>query len=449
MWFDWWYNSWFVGWFWLVSWFVGPWWRFVMQFRDVVSGVLFVCRCTLVFFVFLCVVGFFCMSLRRWILFVCHCDVDFFSFVVAPLGSLCLSLGHWVLFVCRCAVVFFSSACTLWVSLCSCRFNWEWVFDSISLSFLETKHWVIFYSLTLRVTKGDRNRFEVAAARAAQHNRMEWRVTRTSMRMKSSWVLCPVLRSDGCIARTQVQVKRCRDDGFNFWDIAAVMVEEHNELRTIRLLRIVSMWSIMKGTRRVWTASRGKVWLVKNFAREVQARFPHEEPSWTCFHRQSIREAKFRRWTFGAWRWLKLRYLELRMRILERIRRPWRRWRFVGPSCWQHGYWGGDEGQADLIQSTRRVCVRMDKMAPRSGVTKQDGRTHNRRHREEFFESVQSATNTLAIWLGGVEKHIHTVYLKSAHHCFAVACNASFSGSCVVAIFSVFVSVWGRIENVS
>ena len=54
--------------------------------------------------------------------------------------------------------------------------------------------------------------------------------------MKSSWVLCPVLWSIGCIAWTQVQEKLCRDDGFNFWDIAAMMVEERNELRTIRLL---------------------------------------------------------------------------------------------------------------------------------------------------------------------------------------------------------------------
>ena len=81
--------------------------------------------------------------------------------------------------------------------------------------------------------------------------------------MKSSWVLCPVLWSVGCIAWTQVQVKRCRDDGFNFWDIAVVMVEEHNVLCT-SLLWIASMWSIMKGTRRGWTASRGQVWLVKN-----------------------------------------------------------------------------------------------------------------------------------------------------------------------------------------
>ena len=55
-----------------------------------------------------------------------------------------------------------------------------------------------------------------------------------------------------------------------------------------------------------------------------------------------------------------------------------------------------------------------------------------------FFESVQSATNTLAIWLGGVENNTFALFLKTNQHCFAVACNASFSGSCVVAIFSVF-----------
>ena len=36
-----------------------------------------------------------------------------------------------------------------------------------------------------------------------------------------------------------------------------------------------------------------------------------------------------------------------------------RRWRIVGPSCWQHGNCGSDEGQADMTRSIRRVwCVR-------------------------------------------------------------------------------------------
>ena len=41
---------------------------------------------------------------------------------------------------------------------------------------------------------------------------------------------------------------------------------------------------------------------------------PSEQPNsrhWTCLHRQSIREAKARRWTFGVWQWLESRYLEL------------------------------------------------------------------------------------------------------------------------------------------
>ena len=75
-------------------------------------------------------------------------------------------------------------------------------------------------------------------------------------------------------------MKRCRDDGFNFWDIAAVMVEEHKELRTIRLLRnCFNVKHHERNEARLNRKQRKGLVGEKKVVREVHAQLPHEEPS--------------------------------------------------------------------------------------------------------------------------------------------------------------------------
>ena len=112
---------------------------------------------------------------RHWVLFVGRCAIVFS-------------------FVCRCAVGFFSFAGTPLVSLCSCRFIWEWVFDSISLSFLETKHWVTFHSLTSVKTRAPcRRRIGGAVHRAEKFWRFDY-----SRSQSSQWRLCIFKQSSIC-----------------------------------------------------------------------------------------------------------------------------------------------------------------------------------------------------------------------------------------------------------